>query len=224
MDKIAQQETPAIDEIAAKAVERSREIIQSDPQLKSILPNLSVYERAADSSLSCEQSIDLILSAYGPRSALGVRAHTSVQDPHSKRNIREYQASFKYKTFGELRHELRAIANAWRHIPSLHLNPDEFLIIIGFASAEFCALDTAAAYGQAVSVPMQSATAGADLNDIFKRIEPSSLAATYQDLSAAVDLASAHDSLRSLIVFDINHHDNLMRIIQGESVGTLVEG
>ncbi|MEP3890943.1 MAG: thioester reductase domain-containing protein [Hellea sp.] len=204
MGKVAPQETPAIDEVAAKAIQRSRDLIARDPQLKSIKPNLSVYERAANPDLSCEQSIDLILSAYGPRSALGVRAHKAVQDPHSKRIVRDYQSAFQYKTFGELRHELRAIANAWRHIPSLSLSPDEFLIIIGFASAEFCALDTAAAYGQAVSVPMQSATAGGDLNDIFERIEPSCLAVTYQDLPSAVDLASNHDSLRSLIVFNID--------------------
>lgn len=203
-NKIAPSEKPVIDEIAAKAIERSRGLIASDPHLNAIMPDVSVYERAADNSLSCEQSIDLILSAYNSRNALGVRAHKAVQDPHSKRSVREYLPSFKYKTFGELKDDLHAIANAWRHIPSLNLNPDEFLIIIGFASAEFCALDTAAAYGQAVSVPMQSATAGGDLNDIFKRIEPSCLAATYEDLSAAVDLASTHDSLRSLIVFNID--------------------
>lgn len=202
---MGQAETkPNYKEISAAAIAKSRDVIKNDPDLNSIIPNLEVFEAAAQPELSCEQAIDHILNAYSERGALGMRKYDIIKDPDTGQQIRNYLPEFTVKTYAELQTEIRAIANSWRCVPSLSLRRDEFVAIIGFASSEFLALDTAASYAQAVCVPLQSASSGADLDDIFERIQPACLAASKDDMDMAGKLASKHESLRSLVVFDID--------------------
>lgn len=190
--------------IVASAIARSKALIATDPELRALMPNLDVAEDLRSGSLPCEQIIDRLLTTYASRPAVGTREYEIVKDQKTGREMRNYKAKFETQTYKQLQSDIRSIANAWRHLPAVAVHPDEFVIILGFASAEYFALDCATTYAQAVSVPMQSASSGADLNDIFNRIEPSCLATTYEDLDVAVSLASGHGSLRSLIVFDVD--------------------
>lgn len=196
--------SPMLDykKIAKDAIIRSRFNIANDPELNSIIPNMSVFEETGKETVSCEATIDYVLTAYAQRNALGMRAYDIVEARGQK--VRSYTDTFDMKTFGGLQSDIRAIANCWRYEPTLAVARDEFVAIIGFASAEFLAIDTATTYAQAVSVPLQSASSGADLSDIFKRIQPVCLAASYDDIKTAQTLADDYDCVRSLVIFDID--------------------
>ena len=191
-------------DIASQAIQRSRALIKSDPQLASMMPDMDLFNQLHDSSMPCERMIDEILSAYSGRACLGVRSYDLTEGDVPGQTRRDYAPSFSVKTYGQIRGEIRAIANAWKHVPSVSVNPDEFVAILGFASSDYFSLDCASVYAHAVSVPLQSASSGADLSDIFERIEPKCLAASYEDLPTAIDLAAHHPSLRSLVVFDVD--------------------
>lgn len=190
--------------IAAAAIRRSRALIASDPQLNSIKPDMQLYQEVSAESVTCERMIDRVLEVYSDRDALGVRSHDVGSDVETGQQTRYYQAGFTTKTYGDLRRDIRAIANSWRHVPSLSVGRDEFVAIIGFASTEYLVLDCASVYAHAVSVPLQSASSGADLSEIFNRIQPTCIAASYDDLATAAALASEHDCVRSLVVFDVD--------------------
>lgn len=193
---------PDYAKVAAQAISRSRTMIAQDPQLKAMMPDMSLFESFSQEPLTCDVLIDRILSAYSSRDALGMREYQIGKDGETQESIRVYKPDFDMMTYGELRNDIRAIANSWRQVPSLSLARDEFVVIFGFASSEYLALDCATSYAQAVSVPLQSASSGADLDDIFTRIQPACVATSYEDLETAASLAVHHDCVRSFIVFD----------------------
>ena len=195
---------PNYDDIHAQAISRSRALIAKDPQLTSIIPDMQVYERVSQSGLSCEGMIDRILGAYSDRVAVGMRDYEVSLGADTHQKVREYNSKFATMTYGELRTDIRAIANSWNHVPSLSVRPNEFVAIIGFASSEYLAVDCASVYAQAISVPLQSASSGADLSEIFERIQPACLAASYDDLQTAAVLAGDHECVRSLVIYDID--------------------
>ncbi len=192
------------EEISEIALKRSRTLIQTDPELHSIMPDKQVYLEASQDNLSCDKMIDGILKSYANRKAVGMRHYTVKDQSGTTNNYRHYLPEFSKKTYGDLRQDIHAIANCWHHIPALSVNPDEFVAIIGFASSDYLAIDCATSYAQAVSVPLQSASSGADLNDIFERIQPTCLATSFNDLDTASELAKNNACVRSLIAFDID--------------------
>jgi len=144
--------------------------------------------------------IDAALRGYAPRPALGGRAYEMVQE--KGKSIRNYLPSFKTITYGELNANIKAIANAWRYHPAHFVKPTEFVGILGFTGVDFATLDLACAYAYTVTIPLQSSTSGADLNEIFENTNPAALATTINDLPVAVDHVITHGGIRSLIVFD----------------------
>ncbi|MGB0906949.1 MAG: thioester reductase domain-containing protein [Maricaulaceae bacterium] len=193
---------PDYAKVAAQAINRSREMIAQDPQLKAMMPDMALYKTVRQEGLSCDSVMDQILSHYSDRQALGMRRYDVVKDTETQERVRSYRAEFDMMTYGELRRDIHAISNSWRHVPALSVARDEFVAIFGFASSEYTSLDCALCYTQAVSVPLQSASSGADLDDIFTRIAPACVAASFDDLESATTLAEAHSSVRSFILFD----------------------
>lgn len=191
-------------EVAARAIKRSRDIIQNDRQLQQLMPRLDVTSQLTSDTVSCERMLDTILQTYEDRNAVGSRYYETIENKTTGQVERKYLPAFTEKTFGCIRQEAKAIATSWRHHVSAHVKPDEFVAIMGFAGSEYFSIDCATVYNQSVSVPLQSASAGADLSEIFTRIQPVCLATSYEDLSTALELALNTPSLRSLIVFDID--------------------
>ncbi|CAA0081762.1 Carboxylic acid reductase [Zhongshania aliphaticivorans] len=180
---------------------RLRHLLSTDEQLRNIMPLPEVTEAANAEGLTAVERIDEILNGYANREALGMRDYTLVQDV-SGRQVKEYLPAFSTITYAEFRDGVKAIANAWRHEPGIVVASDEFVAIIGFTSTDFFMLDLACIYAQAVSVPLQSATSGADLDEIFVNVNPAALAATIDDLVVAAKHAVIHGSIRTLIAFD----------------------
>ena len=196
--------TNAFEKIAdplERMMARFQHLLETDEQIRSIMPLPDVAEAAAAEGLSTAERIDTVLTGYAGRESLGMRDYKLVSDA-SGRQVKEYLPAFSTITFAELRDGVRAIANAWRYEESVALKRDEFVAIIGFTSTDFFMLDLACCYAQTVSVPLQSATSGADLDEMFANVNPAALAATIDDLVIAARHAVTHGGMRTLIAFD----------------------
>ena len=192
------QEPRKLPRFAGKVIE----MMKTDPQLQALMPKREVYQALMDPKLSYWQVIDAALSGYAQRPALGKRAYNIVVDPETGRRQRGYLPEFSTITYYELQNRIKGLANTWRHHEQHRVAPGEFVCILGFTSRAFTIVDLACAYAEAISVPLQSTLAGADLDGIFADTAPTAVAAVADDLVLAARLAGTHKSIRSIIALD----------------------
>jgi len=181
---------------------RVLEMMEKDAQLQALMPDAAVDTALRNPDLTYWQVIDTALSGYAGRPALGERAYKLAVDQATVRRQREYLPRFDTITYYELQNRIKGLANTWRHHEQHRVAPGEFVCILGFTGTDYTVVDLACAYAQAVSVPLQSTLAGADLDGIFTDTAPTAVAATVDDLALAARLAGSHKSIRSIIALD----------------------
>ncbi len=173
----------------------------TDSQLSSLMPDPAVDAVLASPSISLEGAITTILEGYRDRPALGERRYSVVPDTRGRR-VREYLPEYATVTYGELYERVRLIALSWRRPNPCPVGPGDFVCIFGFSGNDYVTIDLACAYGQAVSVPLQSTMAPSDLDVVLDSIEPTVLFATARDLALAAQLAERHESIRCVVAMD----------------------
>ena len=184
-----------------KLADKMTTLISNDPQLQTMSLDPEGGRLFKDEDAPIEKAIDHIFDTYAERNALAMRAYEVEQDSQGK-NVRAYLPKYDHTTYKSLRQSIHQVANAWRYDSRLTVKPEDFVCIIGFASTEFFVIDTACHFAQAVPVPMQSTTAGADINEIFANVNPSAVAATLEDIEMAAEHVAIHGNIKQLIVFD----------------------
>lgn len=185
-----------------KYILRLLELAKKDPQVAALIPKDRVFEKANVAGLTYDRIVATYLNGYAGRPALGERTYELKTDKTTNKTIRAYLPSYTTTSYYHLQEKIKAVAMAWRHHPLCQVQPAEFVCIMGFASIDFSVLDIACIYAHAVTVPLQSSTSGADLNEIFSNVEPVVLAATLNDLPLAVEHAIQQKTIKSLIVFN----------------------
>lgn len=178
------------------------ELMEHDAQLQALMPDAAVDAAMRNPDLAYWQVIDTALSGYAGRPALGERAYSVAVDHATGRRQREYLPRFDTITYYELQNRIKGLANTWRHHEQHRVASGEFVCILGFTGRDYTVVDLACAYAQAISVPLQSTLAGADLDGIFTDTAPTAVAATVDDLVLAARLAGSHKSIRSIIALD----------------------
>ncbi len=191
-----------------KLIERAEKIIEKDPAVLQYMPDAALAERALQPELTLTEKISLLCDGYADRTALEERSYTIEKTPSSTGKYRQYQQAFSGITFAELQQRIYGLANAWRYSRDHQAKPDDMVFIIGFASIDFQIIDTACLYAQTVSVPMQSMTSGADLDETIANINPSSIFASLADLKVAAEHTIRHGGIKSLVVFDFEPLDD----------------
>src|SRR5574337_1232555 len=162
---------------------RVLEMMKHDPQLQALMPDAAVDAAMRDTGgLAYWQVIDTALAGYAPRPALGERAYKVAVDPTTGGREREFLPRFDTITYLELQNRIKGLANSWRDHEQHRVDPGDFVCILGFTGTDYTVVDLACAYAQAVSVPLQSTLAGADLDGIFTDTAPTAVAATVDDL------------------------------------------
>jgi fatty acid CoA ligase FadD9 len=189
------------------------EMAKTDPEIGALLPDESVRERILEPGQTLLGALETIFETYAERPALGSRKYAIVHDKDSALELRHYQQQYTTITYAQLQARIKALSNAWKHHPDHFVAVDEMVCIMGFTGVDFVSLDYACAYAQTVSVPLQSATAGADLSEIFRTIEPATLASSIGDLAICTELAIENGNIRSLVVFDYDPSDSSERAI-----------
>ncbi|HEY5856502.1 MAG TPA: carboxylic acid reductase [Aldersonia sp.] len=181
---------------------RIMDLAATDTQLQQLMPDPEVYDALSEPGLSLAQIVATALDGFADRPALGARAFEVVRDAETGRATRAYLPSFTTVTHDEVHHRVKGLANAWRHHEQHRVRPGEFVNILGFSGIDYTVIELACTYTQAVSVPLQSTLAGADLDGVFADTEPTAVVATVADVVLAARLAGTHGSIRSVVVID----------------------
>lgn len=191
---------------AKRYILRLLDLARKDRYIGDRMPNLSVWDAAATEGLSQDKVIAAFLDGYRERPALGQRAY-DVSTNYLGKKVRQYLPIFETVTYRALHDNIKALAMAWRIHPHCQVHRGEFVCIMGFADVDFAVIDIACSYAKAITVPLTSSTAGADLGEIFTNIEPVILASTIADLALSVEHAIQQKTIKSVLVF--NYDDRI---------------
>ena len=181
---------------------RLSELSKTDPQLGQLIPNNDIREKALEEGLPLDRVMGVFFDGYADRPAMGERSYEVVKDEETGKTIRKYLPAYTTITYKEFHDRIKAMAMAWRTHPQCRMEPDDFIMIMGFSDIDFTTLDMACAYAKTTTVPVQSSTSGADLFEMVANIEPTVIAATLKDLPLAAELALKQASIKSIIVFN----------------------
>lgn len=172
-----------------------------DPQFAAARPDEAVATAVQRPGLHLPEVIETVLQGYADRPALGQRAVEFVKDPNTGRTSAHLLPRFDTITYRELADRVGALASAWAREA---VSPGDRVAILGFTSVDYTTIDVTLARIGAVSVPLQTSAALAQLRPIVVETEPTVIAASVDYLSDAVELIRTGHAPARLVVFD--HH------------------
>ncbi|MEU6931398.1 carboxylic acid reductase [Streptomyces sp. NPDC046374] len=150
------------------------------------------------------QVVASVMQSHADRPAIGERVKEFAKDAETGRVSIRLLPRYETTTYSELWARVRAVASEWHHSPDRPLAPGERVALLGFTSRDYTTIDLACIHLGAVSVPLQTSSAPAQLGAILAETEPFTVAASLERLSVAVDLVGASTSVRRLVVFDFH--------------------
>ncbi|MBV9722665.1 MAG: carboxylic acid reductase [Mycobacterium sp.] len=167
---------------------RTADLSANDPQFTAARPDPAVTAAIAQPGVRLPQITQIALDGYADRPALGQRAFELVKDPKTGRTAAQLRPWFDTITYGELAERVDAVA---RGLADDAVSPGDRVCVLGFTSVDYTTVDIALGRIGAVSVPLQTSGATAQLQPIVTETEPSVIAASVDYLSDAVDLIAA---------------------------------
>jgi fatty acid CoA ligase FadD9 len=181
---------------------RVDDLTANDPQFAAARPDPAVAAALAQPGLRLPQIIQTALQGYAARPALGQRVVEFVKDPETGRTSLELFPRYETITYRELGDRVGALARALTH-DCVHVG--DRVCVLGFNSVDYTTIDMALGVIGAVSVPLQTSAAIAQLRPIVTETEPSVIASSVNQLRDAVELilsGQAPVKLLKLLVFD----------------------
>jgi fatty acid CoA ligase FadD9 len=188
---------------ASSPAQRVLELAANDPQLQELMPDETVLAEIKRPDQTLAGVVSAILSGYGPRPALGMRKY-GVAGDDAGRQVRRWLPEYETITYSELERRVRAVATVWQHDEGRRVEPNQAVVVLGFASTDYVTLDLACPLVQAMAVPLQTSLAGQDLQRITVDTEPVVIAATAVDLAVAAELAADQSTVHTVVAFDLD--------------------
>ncbi|OBG25514.1 carboxylic acid reductase [Mycobacterium sp. E3198] len=178
---------------------RVDDLTANDPQFAAARPDPAVAEALEQPGLRLPQIIRTVLEGYADRPALGQRVVEFVKDATTGRTSLELLPRYETITYRQLSERAGALARA---LAAGSVRPGDRVAVLGFNSVDFTTIDVALAQLGAVSVPLQTSAALAQLQPIVAETEPAVIAASVNQLPDAVELILAGHTPAKLVVFD----------------------
>jgi fatty acid CoA ligase FadD9 len=182
---------------------RVAELAANDPQFAAAQPSEAVGEALQRAGVRLRPVVQAVLDGYADRPALAQRAFELVKDPQSGRTTAQLRPWFDTVTYRELAERVDEVARA---LADGVVAAGDRVCILGFTSVDYTTIDIALGRVGAVSVPLQTSAAIAQLQPILLETEPTLFAVSIDYLADAVDLilsaAEAGHAPARLLVFD----------------------
>jgi fatty acid CoA ligase FadD9 len=185
-----------------RVARRIADLYAADPQFRASAPIAEVIEAARRPGIRLAEVLETLVAGYSDRPALGQRARELVTDPVTGRTSARLVPGFDTITYGQLWSRVRAIAAAWRQGPVRPVDVGDFVVTVGFSSADYLTVDLVCGYLGLVTVPLQHSASVSQLTPIIDEVEPRVLAVSAAYLDLAVESALDSRSLRHVVVFD----------------------
>src|SRR5277367_6936482 len=190
-------------EIQEDQERRAAELAANDPEFAAARPDVAVAAAIDAAGTLFPQVTKAVLEGYSDRPALAQRAYELVKDPQTGRTSAKLMPWFDKVTYGELAHRVNELSRA---LADGLVSAGDRVTVLGFTSVDYATIDVALGVVGAVSVPLQTSAAIAQLKPIVLETEPTVFAASVDFLSDAVDLilaaAEAGHTPGRLVVFD----------------------
>ena len=184
-----------------RATDRLRAMAETDPQIAAITPRQDVFDAMREAGTTYQDVIARVCDGYSERPVFGVRAYELQKDAQTGETVRNHLPAFETITFNELRKQVEAIASAWQS-DELRVLPGDYVFYISFAGAEMTAIDLAAIYAQAISVPVQANLPEPDMLDILRDVGPVTMVGSIEYLDLTVAYCQKQETIRTLVVID----------------------
>ncbi|KOX07666.1 oxidoreductase [Streptomyces sp. NRRL B-3648] len=155
-------------------------------------------------SMRLAQVVASLMERHADRPAVGERVKEFTRDPGTGRVAMRLLPRYETTSYRELWARVRAVASEWHHRPDHPLTAGDRVALLGFTSRDYATIDLACIHLGAVTVPLQTSAAPAQLRSVLAETEPFVVAASLERLDAAVDLIRDNDSVRRLVVFDVH--------------------
>jgi fatty acid CoA ligase FadD9 len=182
---------------------RTEELAANDPQFAAARPDDAVNAAIQDAGPHLPQVVKAVLDGYSDRPALAQRSVELVKDPQTGRTSAKLLPWFDTVTYGELATRVDALSRA---LTDGVVAAGDRVCVLGFTSVDYANIDIALGVIGAVSVPLQTSAAIAQLLPIITETEPAVVAASVDYLSDGVDLilaaADAGHTPSRLVIFD----------------------
>ncbi len=190
-------------EIQEDQERRAAELAANDPEFAAARPDAAVAAAIDAAGTRFPQVTKAVLEGYSDRPALAQRAYELVQDPQTGRTSAKLMPWFSQVTYGELAHRVGELSRA---LADGLVSAGDRVTVLGFTSVDYATIDVALGVVGAVSVPLQTSAAIAQLKPIVLETEPTVFAASVDYLSDAVDVilagAEAGHTPERLVIFD----------------------
>ena len=190
-------------EIQVDQERRVAELAANDPEFAAARPDAAVSAAIEAAGTRFPQVTKAVLEGYSDRPALAQRAYELVQDPQTGRTSAKLMPWFSQVSYGELAHRVDELSRA---LADGLVSAGDRVTVLGFTSVDYATIDIALGAVNAVSVPLQTSAAIAQLKPIVLETEPTLFAASVDYLSDAVDVilaaAEAGHTPGRLVVFD----------------------
>jgi fatty acid CoA ligase FadD9 len=183
--------------------QRAAELAANDPEFAAARPDQAVSAAIEAAGLHLPQVVNAVLEGYADRPALAQRAYELVNDPQTGRTSAKLLPWFSQVTYRELAERVGQLSRA---LTGGVIAAGDRVCVLGFTSVDYTTIDIALGVAGAVSVPLQTSAAIAQLQPIVIETEPTVFAASVDYLSDAVDVilagAEAGHAPGRLVVFD----------------------
>jgi fatty acid CoA ligase FadD9 len=185
---------------------RVAELAVNDPEFAAARPDEAVSAAIGAAGRRLPQVAKAVLEGYSDRPALAQRAVELVKDPQTGRTSAKLLPWFDKVTYGELADRVDALSRALTDSADGMVAAGDRVCVLGFTSVDYTTVDIALGVVGAVSVPLQTSAAVAQLQPIVTETEPTVFAASVDYLSDAVEVilsaAQAGHTPGRLVVFD----------------------
>ncbi|MFV9636395.1 carboxylic acid reductase [Mycobacterium neumannii] len=189
----------------ARLERRISHLFDTDPQFAAARPLVKIANAIEEPGLPLPQLIQTIFDGYADRPALGERAVEFVTDPVTGYTSAQLLPCFDTITYRELSERAAAVAAALNQAP---VESGDRVAIVGFTSIDYVTVDLALIHLGAVSVPLQTSAAVAQLRPIVAETEPVAMVSSVDFLDDAVELIADGHVPQRLIVFDYHREDD----------------
>ena len=185
---------------------RAQELAANDPQFAAARPDEAVSAAIVNAGPRLPQVVNAVLEGYSDRPALAQRAVELAKDPQTGRTSATLLPWFDTVTYGELAARADVVSRALTDGADGTVAAGDRVCVLGFTSVDYTTIDIALGLIGAVSVPLQTSAAIAQLLPIITETEPSVVAASVDYVSDAVDLilagSDAGHTPGRLVIFD----------------------
>ncbi|WIM88522.1 carboxylic acid reductase [Candidatus Mycobacterium wuenschmannii] len=182
---------------------RAAEFAVNDPEFAAARPDENVSAAIEAAGTRFPAVVEAVLDGYADRPALAQRAFELVKDPQTGRTTAALLPWFDKITYAELADRVGQVSRALADGVVEH---GDRVCVLGFTSVDYTTIDVALGTVGAVSVPLQTSAAIAQLQPIVIETEPTVFAASVDYLSDAVDVilagTEAGHTPDRLVVFD----------------------